>query len=265
MAKTKKNNRVTSLQPKLKQKQKILRRLKALFRVVNISFMALFLYGYYLVWDLPFWKVEIVELNGLSKIGHNYLKKFNPEKSYKGHNILTIDSTFISHKLDNFRVFESVGVYRTLFPSKISINFRERVPYLTIYDSFIEKDLTIDEEGIILTYLVKNNSGKAIYSIKKIRDYRLSPDQMNVIRVIENFRNHKDISDVGYFDITDPNNLTLTTPENRVLLGNLEDLIMKIKSLPALENLAKSNKNELEYIDVRYWRNPVLKLKKGSD
>lgn len=263
-AKTTNNKKVANIQPKLKQRQKILHRLKALFRVVNLTVISLFLYGYYLVWSVPFWKVEIIELNGLSKIGYEYLKKFEPEKSYKGRNILTLDSFLIGSRINNFRVFQSVNVYRTLFPAKLTFNFIERTPYLTIYDASHEKDITIDEEGIVLTFL-KNNDQKAIYLIKKIKDYKITPEQMNVIRVIENLRNNKDIGDVGVFDITDTNNIILTTKENTVLLGTLEDLIMKIKSLPPLESLSKTNKNELEYIDVRYWRNPVLKLKKGSD
>ena len=265
MAKTKKNNKVANLQPKLKQKQKILRRLKALFGVINITFISLFLYGYFLVWDLPFWKVQIVELSGLSNIGFNYLKKYNPEKSYKGHNILTLDASLISKGLSNFRVFENVNAYRTLFPTKLLINFKERIPFITIYNSLNERDITIDEEGIVLTYVKKNELGKSIYTVKNVNDFRLTAEQMNAIRVIENLRNNNEMGDIGYFDLTDTNNLILTTLQNKVLLGNLEDLIMKIKSLTALENLSKTNKNELEYIDVRYWRNPVLKLKKGSD
>lgn len=257
MAKTQKNKKVANFQPKLKQKQKVLHRIKALFRTINLIIITSFLYGYYLVWDLPFWKIESVELNGLSKIGFEYIKKYDPEKSYKGHHILKLDSSFISKKLSNFRLFENVSVNRKLFPTKLYINFYERIPYMTIYNSFEEKDITIDEEGIVLTYL-KANKNRSIYLIKKVFDYKLKPEQMNAIRVIDNLIMSKSIDDMGVFDITDPNNLILKTKTNKVLLGNLEDLIMKINSLKPLESLSKTNENELEYIDVRYWRNPVL-------
>jgi len=265
LAKTKKSNKVAPIQPKLKEKQKKLHNIKAFFRIINLILLSIFLYGYYLVWDLPFWKVQVVELVGLTKIGNKYIQTFNPEKSYKGHNILKLDSSKISKKFGNFRVFENVNSYRSLFPAKLIINFKERVPYINIYDSTSEKDLTIDEDGIVLTYLKKSEFGKSIYTVKKVKDFKITPEQMNVVRVIENLIKNKEIVNIGYFDITNNNNIILTTLENKVLLGNLDDLIMKIKSLPALENLSKTNKNELEYIDVRYWRNPVLKLKKGSD
>lgn len=263
MAKTQKNKKVANFQPKLKQKQKILHRLKALFRIINLVLFSAFLYGYYIFWDLPFWKVQDVEMTGLSSIGYQYIKKIDPEKSYKGHHILNLDSSLITKKLDNFRLFEKVSVNRKLFPTKIYINFYERVPYITIYDSSQEKDITIDEEGIVLTYL-KPNKNKSIYSVNNVKDYKLKEGQINAIRVIENLRNTKKIKDIGFFDISNPNNLILKTDENKVLLGNNEDLVMKINSIKALESLSKTTKNELEYIDVRYWRNPVL-IKKGSD
>lgn len=263
MAKIQKDKKVSNFQPKLKQKQRALHRTKALFNIINLIAITSFLYGYYIFWDLPFWKVQYVELNGLSNIGYGYIKKFNPEKSYKGHHILNLDSSLIAKKLSNFRIFQAVTVNRKLFPTTLNINFYERTPYITIYNANQEKDITIDDDGVVLTYTIKNNS-RSIYIIKKIFDNRLKPEQMNVIRVINNLLDNKKIENIGTFDITDPNNLILRTNENKVLLGNLEDLIMKINSIKPLELLSKTNKNELEYIDVRYWRNPVL-IKKGRD
>ncbi len=147
MAKTQKKKKVANFQPKLKQKQKALFQTKALFIILELTLICSFLYGYYIFWDLPFWKIQSVELNGLSKIGYNHIKKFNPEKSYKAHHILHLDSSLISKKLSNFRLFENVSVNRKLFPSKLYINFYERIPYVTIYSSLEEKDITIDDDA----------------------------------------------------------------------------------------------------------------------
>lgn len=263
MSKTQKNKKVANFQPKLKQKQKVLHRLKALFRIINLALLSAFLYGFYIFWDLPFWKVQQIEMSGLSNIGYQYISKLNPEKSYMGHHILKLDSTLISKKLSDFRIFEYVSVNRRIFPTKLYINFYERIPYITIYQSSKEKEVTLDEEGVVLTYLVPNKT-RSIYNINKINNYKLQDKQINTIRVIENLRNAKKIEDIGVFDISNPNNLILKTDENKIILGNTDDLPMKINSIRALESLSKTTKNELEYIDVRYWRNPVL-IKKGSD
>lgn len=292
--------KVTSIQPKLKQKQKVLHRLKALFRLINLFLFCAFIYAFYMVWTLPFWDVTNIEINGLSNIGYAYINKYIPEKSYKGLNILTLDPGKISKTLNNTRVFRAVNVYRSLFPTSLIINFEERIPFLTIHENSSDQDITIDDEGIVLTYVnpnredelffpkskndnqnknikkneeknknsvkeTKKDKGKAIYSINKAKDFSLNSEQLNCIRVIENLRKNKKIDDIGVFDLTDPQNIILNTTENKVLLGGLDELIMKIKSIPPLEDLSKNNKNELEYIDVRYWKNPVLKLKKGSD
>src|SRR5262249_3936418 len=89
-------------------------------------------------------------------------------------------------------------------------------------------------------------------------------EQLNAIRVIEHFRTNKKIKDLGAFNITNPENIILNTEKNKILLGSLDEFILKINTIPVIESLSKNSKNELEYIDVRYWKNPVLKLKKGS-
>ncbi|MBC7475606.1 MAG: hypothetical protein H7263_15070 [Candidatus Sericytochromatia bacterium] len=301
--KNNKSKKITSLQPKLKQKQRVLHRIKAFFRLINLLLFCASIYGFYLIWKLPFWNINVVELNGLSKVGYKYVEKFSPQKSYRGQNLLIVNPAKVSAIFNNVRVFKSVNTYRSLFPTTLTLNFEERSPYINIFDDNEKKDITIDEDGEVLTFIIptdekvkffpkpkeiknklkliiknstkntkndknienKKDQGQLIYLISEIKSYKLSLQQINVIKVIEKLRNDKKIDDLGVYNITDPKNITLQTEDNKILLGGLDQLIVKIKSINALEAISKNNKNELEYIDVRYWQNPVLKLKKGSD
>ncbi len=251
--------------PKLKQRQRILHTIKALIRITKLLMFSSAIYGIYLLWSMPFWQIANVELAGLSNIGHSYISKFYLEKNYLGQNILMVNPGKLNDELQNIRLFKEIKTYRRLFPTTLHLSFVERIPYMFIHDDKTAKDIIIDEEGVVLTF-AKNfqENTNTIYSINKIFDFQITPEQVNVIRVIEHFRKNRQIADLGVFNITNPDNLILQTEKNKILLGNLDEFIMKIKSIPVIESLSKTSKNELEYIDVRYWKNPVLKLKKGS-
>lgn len=277
--KKKKDSQVSNIYPKLKQRQRVLHTLKALIRLLKLTIFCSICYGFYLLWNMNFWLIENVELNGLSKIGYSYVSKFSPEKSFIGKSILEVNPAKVNSILQNIRLFKEIKSYRTIFPSVLTINFIERKPYLTLYEETSAHDIIIDEEGVALTsaqdfhkdiMVIERSRNKPVYSIKRIKNYKITPEQLNVIKVIERFKNYdvrsgKKITDLGTYDITNPKNIVLNTGENKILLGNLENFVTKIKTIPVIESLSKNNKDELEYIDIRYWQNPVLKLKKGSD
>lgn len=261
-----KNSDIAEFKPKLKQRQRVVHTLRAIIRISKYSFFSAIFYGIYLLWNMPFWNIQIVEINGVSPMGYNYIEKFNLVKNYQSTNILSLDPSKLKKALDNNRIFKEININRKLFPSILQIDFIERLPYMTIFDEKKGSDITIDEDGIVLTYTKKfNNSGISNYSIKNIKNYKITEEQVNAIRVIEHFIQTKKIPDMKVFDLTNPNNIILHTDKNIILIGDLEDFIMKIKTIFQLEALSKNTKNELEYIDVRYWKNPVLKVKEGSD
>jgi cell division septal protein FtsQ len=262
----KKNPRVSNLYPRLKQRQRVLHTLRALIRLLKLAILGAIFYGLFLLWNMDFWLVKQVELNGLNRIGYTYVAKFSLDKKFVGQSILDINPAKVNNILQNIRLFKEIKAYRTIFPAVLTIDFVERTPYITVYEESSDHDLIIDEEGVALIsgHNFKNET-RSVFTLKKINNYKISSDQLNAIKVIEKLRNNKKIEDLGTFDITSPKNIVLNTSGNHILLGNLEDFVTKIKTIPVIESLSKNNKNELEYIDIRYWRNPVLKLKKGSD
>lgn len=258
------NPDIEEYKPKLKQRQKVVHKLRAIIRISKALIYGALFYGIYLLWNLPFWNIENVEFSGLSSMGYRYIEKFDLKKNYLNQHLLSINPYKIKMALENERVFREVSVNRSLFPSTVQINFKERVPYLTIYDSKKESDVTIDDEGVVLTYTKK---GKNIlnFAINDIKNNKITYEQLNDIRVIDSFIKSKKIPDVKVFDLSNPNNIILNTEKNKILLGDLEEFVMKIRTISQLETLSKNTKNELEYIDVRYWKNPVLKVKESSD
>lgn len=264
MSTTKKfNPNIAEHKPKFKKRRKQFHKYKAMLGISKTIVYASIFFGVYYLWNLPFWNIENVELNGLSNIGYNYIKKFNL-KNFSQQHLLLINPYKLKMALENERVFREVSINRSLFPATLQINFTERLPYLTIYEAKKESDVTIDDEGVVLTYTKK---GKNIlnFSLSEIKNNKLTNDQLNAVKVIDSFIKSKKIPDIKVFDLTNPSNIILNTEKNKILLGDLEEFVMKIRTISQLETLSKNTKNELEYIDIRYWKNPVLKVKESSD
>lgn len=269
MLTNKRNNNSSQLAyfyPKLKHRQRLLHRIRAFIRLFNFIIFCLLVYCFYLLWNLDLWNIKNVEFKGLSKEGYTYISRFNIEDELIGKNIFTVNPSKVRNILNNISIFRKITIYRSLFPPTLSINFTERKPYLEIYDNNLKKDLFIDSNGFILHHIKKiTKKDKIIYFINKTDNIKISSEQLNIIKVIDNFRKNKIINDLGIYNITNYQNIILNTPDNVIFLGGIDNFVKKIEAVPALEGLSKEHKNKLEYIDVRYSENHVLKLKKGSD
>lgn len=255
-----KNNNIHEFKPKLAQRKREVTFVFAIFRWLKITLSLGIFYAIYLLFIANFWVVQVVEINGITHIGFNYIAKFELEKTYKNKNLLTINPLDILREIKHDRIFKKIYIERSLFPAKLRFNFIERVPYITIYEDLNHREVTLDEDGFVLTFTPKTKD-KIIYHIKEIKNYKLSQDQMNIIKLTYTFLKNNKISDIGIYNITDAERIELRTKLNLIVLGNIESIIMKIKSIDELEKLSQKTKNELEYIDVSNWKNPVLKIK----
>ncbi|MFN8670871.1 MAG: hypothetical protein U0457_02160 [Candidatus Sericytochromatia bacterium] len=256
-------NNITEIQefkPKLQQRRKQVSVINTILRWINISLTLAIFYGIYLLWNMDFWKIQLIEINGLTRIGSSYISKFELDKTYKDRHILTVNPLEILKDIKHDRIFKDIKIKRTLFPAKLEFEFLERKPYISIYEEQHGRNFTIDNEGFVLTF-DDNSKKKVIHKIDEIKKYKLSSQQLSILKLTQTFLEKKKIPDIGTYDISNIDKIILKTKKNTIFLGNIDDMIMKIKSIEELENLAQKTKNELEYIDVSNWKNPVLKMK----
>lgn len=248
---------------RLKKKKRKLFLINLLISTLRVSIISICLYGIYLLWINSFWNIKEIEINNLSKYNKAFINKLNFDKVYFDKNILIINPILLKEELiSNKRIFKNVNVERSLFPAKLKIDFFERVPYLNIKIKNKNDSYTIDEDGIILLRKYKE---KNYFIIDKIINYQITEDQLKVINEIYFYITNKEIPDnLGLFDISNINDIHLYTKENHVLLGNMDNFLLKIKSIPDLEKVSKNNKDKLKYIDIRFHNNPVLKIEKDN-
>lgn len=254
------NSNIHEFKPKLGQRKKLISIIFTIVRWIKISLSLGIFYGIYLLFISNFWAVQVVEINGISNIGFNYISKFDLEKTYKNKNLLLINPLDILKEIKHDRILKKIHIERSLFPAKLRFNFVERIPYVTVYEDLNHREVNLDEEGFVLTFTPKTKE-KIIYHVQEIKNYKLTQDQMNIIKITYTFIKNKKISDIGIYNVSDVERIELQTKSNLIVLGNIESIIMKIKSIDELEKLSKKTKNELEYIDVSNWKNPVLKIK----
>lgn len=251
---------IQEFKPKLHQRRRYVSAVNTILRWVMFSLSIGLFYSAYLLFNLDMWNIKFVEINGLTKIGSAYVQKFEIDKTYKDKHLLLVNPLEIIRILKHDRIFKNISVKRSLFPPTIQINFVERKPYKIIYEKMHERIFTIDDQGFILTFNDQSNN-KYIHIINEIKNYRISQEQIDIIKITSSFLERKKIQDIGIYDLSEIDKIILKTKTNTVFLGNIEDIIMKIKSIDELEKLSQKTKNELEYIDVSNWRNPVLKIK----
>jgi len=257
---------------KLKRRQRRFHYFLAFVRLLKLSLFAVFLYGFYLLCTMNFWLIEDVEINGLTKNSYHYVSKLISQENLVNENIMLINPCELKSKLENRRIFKEVEIKRSILPTSLQINFVERIPYIKIYEKTTSNTVFIDEEGIVLTSKPDNNK-ILFYTLNKINKFSITSEQLKVIKYIENLKKEKKISTLGLFDISNENNIILNSGGYKFLLGNLENFVKKINTIPLIQEkikttsvsslIHKSDKNEIEYIDIRFWDSPVLKLKKG--
>jgi cell division septal protein FtsQ len=256
------NKSKTSKINRLKKKKRKLFLINLLLSISKISIFFSSLYIIYLLWINPFWNLKIIEINNISENTQSFIRKLNLEKVYLEKNILFINPILLKEELiSNKRIFKDIIIERSLFPAKLKIEVFERKPYLNIKIKNKNEVYTIDNEGVVL---IKKYIKKTYFVIDKIVNYQITKEQLKVLKKIYFYiTNNKIPEEIGLFDITNPNDIHLYTKDNHIILGNIENFILKIKSIPQLEEIAKNNKEKLKYIDIKSYDKPFFKIEKN--
>lgn len=231
--------------------------------LILVFFVSVFLFMH-----SAFFNVEKIDITGLEKLTREEVLKLSGLRT--GVNIFRVDEQFISRAVEIHPLVKHTEIIRHL-PRTIELRVQERkiwalIPYQDMF-------LCIDDEGVCIDKI--NSFSYANYSVITIDKLpeRINLGQAVQAEGVQNIRqlwaalspeNRKRISDFHY--ITGSNEMVVFTAEGtQVKFGKMERLAEKAEFFDQIfkieDDLKKAGVEELEYVDLRFKGQPVVKTR----
>ncbi|MEZ0373596.1 MAG: cell division protein FtsQ/DivIB [Candidatus Sericytochromatia bacterium] len=250
----------------------------------------------FMIWSAPVWRIQSVDIRGTSPYTRKYLETFLKTHALIGEHILRLNPLLLKQQVLKNPLVRDAQFERELLPTRLTVKVQERKPAHLVYRQqdkhpLIDKHKAwiLDHEGVVLPLpsaaapdqLVQVSVSPAL--VKQ----RLPQAQLDLLRQLEILAQQKllpleaqlkpeDTSSseqqapppdtgrpAGVYDLSNPQNLMLylAQPPITVWLGRSEDLLIKLKLIQPTLETAKQETGQIEYIDLRFWKHPVLKAK----
>jgi len=258
------------------------------WRVLSLLLVCLCAYAIYQVWETDTYRVDLVEVNGLTRVTSMDL---NTYLGISGEPIFTLNPASIEKDLSNaFSEFSSVSVSVAL-PNTVAITVTERVPVLVW--NVDEKNLLIDQNGSVFPardglfditqYPIVHsqevpgdiNYGSSMplasgelelnrYASNELIDdqgtakakQKLSPEMVSTILILDEYAPEGAIL---HFD--DLHGLSWKDRRGwEVYFGSVNDIEMKLSVFKAIFNKLKMDEVRPEFISVEFVHNPYYRL-----
>jgi len=232
--------------------------------------------GLFMLWTAQFWNLQAVEIKGATINTEQYVQTFIENERLQGKHLLAVNPLVLKKRLEVNPLVKQVTFEREILPAHLTLKVQERLPRYVVYSTLplynketkkvqvSERDAKIvDAEGIILPLPSKRFEyiGPHFYLKPGLIKARLSVEHLNLIRELEALHEKQLLVHRGVFDISNPQNLIfyLNDPPLRVWLGMPEDLLLKMQLIDSTYKGSGVSESEIEYIDLRFWKHPVVK------
>lgn len=259
--------------PRRKRKQR--KRKNRMLNFGRLLVMVLLGIGLWHFWQHPFWLVQTVQFHGLSPYNKQYVHSFINSTELKNKHILAINPVELQKKLLEYPLLKDAQVVRQLWPARLSIHIVERKPAYRVYiearstQGYVDKNsVLIDREGKVLVLPTKIKPEKSLLlSVNHPTVLEnMTAETLDAIHKLNQLYESKRIAIQGVYNISNPANIILKSPDVKypVWLGSLEDLPIKLRLIDPLQELTLKQMAPVLYVDLRFWRHPVLKIKNSS-
>ena len=247
-------------QPKIKQPR---RKKLWLFLFIGILLVG----GIYCVLSLPIWEIKQVVVNGAKMLSADEIRAMA--------GVPLSDNLFFSdlrHARDNLKKINAIKSFRfyRLPPSTILISLKERRPMATIV--LEQKSVLIDDEGVILNRsenlslnvpnlvelpVISGVDKKAVIGSERL-DQEMVEVVSNIILKLAEFGQSSRIQiELGKMkDVS-----FLVDDLLRVKLGDTSRIKLKMEIFESLLPVVAGRWVNVDYVDIRYPDNPVIKYK----
>lgn len=239
--------------PKERQKKKLFRRLKIYALVIVIIF--LFWGVYFLLSELPIFKIAALEIEGAEKLSHSQIvSEIAPEifQSYRAQ-LLGLDNIFSwpSGKINTANpLIANAEIKRDFFRReiKISVNEREKYGVWCVED---EKCSWFDKDGVIFSTkgeLAPESDGNLIFKIKSDSAFPGSDFFKNLRKILENIKDDFIFEDF-YFENKSMDLKTKMVNGPNLIFNLRFDPEINLEALKKMKE--KKNLQQLKLIDLR--------------
>ncbi|NLM98020.1 MAG: FtsQ-type POTRA domain-containing protein [Halanaerobiaceae bacterium] len=210
----------------------------------------------------PFFEIKSIEIQGLNVLDEDELDSLITP--YENKNILLLDSRKLDRELKaGSGYIEGVKIKKD-FPDKLVIIIDEREPVAMInnngkYISFSSSGFIVEEGLLKKRVSVPEISGLG-YSLKNNR-ISFSKILGEIVQALEklSMERRSGITKISYDE--EKNILTADTNAYQVYFGQPEELADKFKVLESVFRKIEEQDLNVEYVDLRILKKPVIKLK----
>ena len=242
-------------------------------RVPLLIIMVASLWG---LWAPPLWSIQEVKLYGLSPHTHRHVIDYFQKHQIEGKHLLQVNPARLRDELLKFTLIQDVHIERHLFPPQLMVRVTERKPAFRI---MLEADpkqpqrkgpghVLIDVEGRVLTVPANTRPDqKLVASLAASKlTQTLDRERLEVLHQLNAHLNAGQLAYPGVYNLNNPQNVILRRPDaaTPIWLGKPQDLALKLSLLTPIQQLASKQRESIEYIDLRFWRHPVLKTRRGT-
>jgi len=225
----------------------------------------------FMIWTASFWFIQNTEIRGTSGYTREFVASFIKEQAIIGKHLLSINPITLKAEAEKNPLIQDIQIERQLLPTKITFKVQERKAAYLVYQQpenpkqQPEKYFVIDLEGIILPLPADAVTHSNIQtSIDPAIVSTVFPqEQLELLRHLERLFQQKLINIQGIYNLSDPQNLILhqKKPDLTVWLGRPEDLPIKMQLIEPTLSSAQKKTEDIEYIDLRFWKHPVVKTR----
>lgn len=222
----------------------------------------------YLFLHSSFFYIDKIEVTGTSKVTNEEIMEISDIRA--GDNIFEVDNRLSSRSIETHPMIKKVQIIRHL-PRKLEIKVQERqlwavVPYEGVF-------LCMDEEGICIDRMIHLPTGN--YCLVTLDNpperinlgYKIQSEGIDMIRQIDEALSENSCKNISeYHYQSGPKEVLIFTLEGtEVKFGNLERLeekAMELEQVFAMEReLEENGTGVIQYVDIRFKGNPVLKVR----
>lgn len=235
-------------------------------RIFTFIFILFVIFLFWVAWlqfiNLKVWQIKELEIEGNEIIPTRILKE--KLECFVGQSIFKVRSSIVNEKVKEISQLKNIKIKRE-FPDKILIKIVERKPFTNLFCK--EKYFIVDDEGYILNkpgMLITNVENLPV--VKKIKEGDIIGrtflkkqyiDAVNkIIYGLKGIVQAKNIQ----IDLSDISEIVVFINEKvKIKLGDSDSLKEKLKRLNYFISLKNIDMNKLDYIDVRFSDNIVVK------
>lgn len=212
--------------------------------------------------SLPIWQIKHLKITGLTNLTVPVVKL--AARIPYGNNLLLLRPSTLTQRLEKLPLVERAIIHRG-FPDTVHIEIVERRPFaLVMADD--GNSYVIDREGRVLGRSLPHIADipavsgiAAKYITQNILDGNMARSMAAIFKAFATHISPKKMA----FDIKTPEDISLLVDDIvAVRFGNFAELDKKIRIVEALLSRSKIKWTQIEYIDVRFPYDPVIKARR---